>query len=116
MTEDCLTASTGRMTLRFGKRPWELSVFLDGKLLTRENVCDANVDNMCKYLPIGFDCDEQGQVIKVRETMYLPSDESFYGFGEKFTGFDKRGQVIHCRQCDALSTNTENPIKTSPIL
>ena len=42
VTEDCLTASTGRMTLRFGKRPWELSVFLDGKLLTRENVCDAN--------------------------------------------------------------------------
>ena len=114
VTEDCLTASTGRMTLRFGKRPWELSVFLDGKLLTRENVCDANVDNMCKYLPIGFDCDEQGRVIRVRETMYLPSDESFYGFGEKFTGFDKRGQVIHCRQCDALSTNTEKSYKNIP--
>ncbi len=109
-----LEAAAGRMTLRLRKRPWELSVFLDGKLLTRENVCDSNVDNMCKYLPIGFDCDSEGNVTKVRETMYLYSDESFYGFGEKFTGFDKRGQVIHCRQCDALSTNTERSYKTFP--
>ncbi len=112
--EAYLEAAAGRMTLRLQKRPWELSVFLDGKLLTHENVCDSNVDNMCKYLPIGYDCDSEGNVIKVRETMYLYSDESFYGFGEKFTGFDKRGQMIHCRQCDALSTNTEKSYKTFP--
>lgn len=112
--EDSLTVSTGRMELRLQKRPWELSVLLDGKVLTRENVCDSNVDNMCKYLPVGFDCDQQGNVVKVRETMYLYSDETFYGFGEKFTGFEKRGQVIHCRQSDALSTNTERSYQNIP--
>ncbi len=109
-----LSASTGRMELRMKKRPWQLSVLLDGKPLTHENVCDSNVDNMCKYLPVGFDCDGQGNVVKVRETMYLYSDESFYGFGEKFTGFNKRGQIIHCHQSDALSTNTERSYKNIP--
>lgn len=111
---DFLSVSAGRVTLRLQKRPWELSVLLDGKPLTKENVCDSNVDNMCKYLPIGFDCDEKGNVIKVRETMYLYSDETFYGFGEKFTGFNKRGQVIHCHQSDALSTNSERSYKNIP--
>ncbi len=91
---ECLSLSTGRMELRLQKRPWQLSVLLDGKPLTHENVCDSNVDNMCKYL------------------MY--SDENFYGFGEKFTGFNKRGQVIHCRQSDALSTNTERSYQNIP--
>lgn len=109
-----LSLSTGRMELRLQKRPWMLSVLLDGKALTHENVCDSNVDNMCKYLPIGFDCDEQGKVLRVRETMYLYSDETFYGFGEKFTGFEKRGQRIHCRQSDALSTNTELAYQNIP--
>lgn len=111
---ECLSLSTGRMELRLQKRPWQLSVLLDGKPLTHENVCDSNVDNMCKYLPIGFDCDGQGNVVKVRETMYMYSDENFYGFGEKFTGFNKRGQVIHCRQSDALSTNTERSYQNIP--
>ena len=111
---ECLSLSTGRMELRLKKRPWQLSVLLDGKPLTHENVCDSNVDNMCKYLPIGFDCDGQGNVVKVRETMYMYSDENFYGFGEKFTGFNKRGQVIHCRQSDALSTNTERSYQNIP--
>lgn len=111
---ECLSVTTGRMELLLRKRPWELTVLLDGKVLTRENVCDSNVDNMCKYLPVGFDCDSEGRVVKVRETMYLYSDENFYGFGEKFTGFEKRGQVIHCRQSDALSTNTERSYQNIP--
>ena len=112
--EDCLLAETGRLTLRFGKQPWEMSVLLDGKPLLHENVCDSNVDNMCKYLPVGFDRDENGKVVRVREAMYLYADEKFYGFGEKFTGFEKRGQKIHVRQSDALSTNTEASYKNIP--
>lgn len=105
---------TARLTLRLRRRPWEMEILLDEKPLTREEVRDTNVDNMCKYLPIGFDRDETGRVARVRETMALYADESFYGFGEKFTGFNKRGQLIHCHQSDALSTNTEQSYKNIP--
>lgn len=113
-TAETVTLKTARLTLIFRKKPWEYAVLLDGKALTREEVRDSNVDNMCKYLPIGFDCDEAGNPIRVRETMYLYADENFYGFGEKFTGFLKRGQRIDCWQSDALSTNSEASYKNMP--
>ena len=113
-TEEYLSVRTLRMEIRIKKLPWEVSTYLDGRLLTKEQIRDSNVDNMCKYLPIGFDCDEEGKVIRVRESMYMYSDEAFYGFGEKFTEFNKRGQKIHCWQKDALSTNTEDSYKNHP--
>ena len=54
-------------------------------------------------------------IIGVNETMYLYADEEFYGFGEKFTNFCKRGQTINCWQTDALSTNTEKSYKNHPF-
>lgn len=113
-TEDFIHISTHRLEIRVRKLPWEVSTYLDGRLLAREQINDSNVDNMCKYLPIGFDCDKSGNILRVRESMYLFSDEAFYGFGEKFTEFNKRGQTIHCWQQDALSTNTEISYKNHP--
>ena len=70
---------------------------------------------MCKNLPVGFTYDENKEIIGVNETMYLYADEEFYGFGEKFTDFGKRGQTINCWQTDALSTNTEKSYKNHPF-
>lgn len=106
---------TDRVEVKVRKKPWEVSYYLDGKLVTKEQIYDSNVDNMCKYLPIGFEYDENKKIKKVHETMYMYSDEAFYGFGEKFTEFNKRGQKIHCWQTDALSTNTEQSYKNHPF-
>lgn len=113
-TQEAVLIRTQRMRIELKKTPWEMSVYLDGRLVTKEQVRDSNVDNMCKYLPIGWDCDEEGRVSRVRESMYLFSDEAFYGFGEKFTEFNKRGQKIVCWQQDALSTNTDISYKNHP--
>lgn len=106
---------TSRVSVYVRKAPWEISYYLDGRLITKEQVLDTNVDNMCKNLPIGFTYDEKKQVAHVNETMYMYSDEAFYGFGEKFTDLNKRGQTIHCWQTDALSTNTEKSYKNHPF-
>lgn len=106
---------TERLTLRFRKAYWEMSVFFDGKALTREQIFDTNVDNRWKYLPIGYSCDEEGNWNRVWESMYLYSDEAFWGFGEKFTGLNKRGQKLNCWQKDALCTNTEDSYKGHPF-
>lgn len=114
-TEDFIRINGGQVEVRVWKHPWEVSYYCEGRLITKEQVRDSNVDNMCKNLPIGFTLDENRRVQKVHETMYLYADESFYGFGEKFTDFNKRGQTVHCWQTDALSTNTEQSYKNHPF-
>lgn len=106
---------TDALQLRFRKEYWELSIYAGGKLLTKEQVFDTNVDNRWKTLPIGFRCDDQGNWVSTWENMYLYSDEAFWGFGEKFTEFNKRGQHLTCWQKDALSTNTEDSYKSHPF-
>ncbi len=106
---------TERLVLRFKKAYWEMSVLFDGKPLTREQIFDTNVDNRWKYLPVGYTCDEERNWNRVWESMYLYSDEAFWGFGEKFTGLNKRGQRLNCWQRDALCTNTEDSYKGHPF-
>lgn len=114
-TDEWVEYGNGRLQLRFQKNYWEMSVYSDGKLLTKEQAFDTNVDNRWKCLPTGYYYDEEGRCVKVHETMYLFSDEAFWGFGEKFTDFNKRGQLLHCWQKDALSTNTEDSYKGHPF-
>ncbi|MDD3243142.1 MAG: glycoside hydrolase family 31 protein [Eubacteriales bacterium] len=109
-----VTLSTPRVTLRVRKCPWEISVELDERELTREQIRDFDVDSMYKALPLGFTTDEAGKPNGAFETMYLYSDENFYGFGEKFTDFEKRGQKISVWQHDALSTNSDRSYKAMP--
>ncbi len=103
------------LKVRFRKAFWEMSVCRGNRLLTKEQIFDTNVDNRWKMLPLGFVRDEKGACTAVFENMYLYSDEAFFGFGEKFTGLNKRGQLLHCWQKDALSTNTEDSYKGHPF-
>ena len=114
-TEEFVCLKASEVDVKVRKHPWEVGYYYKNRLITREQIRDSNVDNMCKNLPVGFTLDKQQRVQKVHETMYLYADESFYGFGEKFTDFNKRGQTVHCWQMDALSTNTEKSYKNHPF-
>lgn len=105
---------TTRLELLVRKIPWELTVYLDGERLTGEQIQDFNVDQRYKSLPVGFAVDENGRVLHCYETMYLHCDEAFYGFGERFTDFNKRGQKITVWQRDAGSTNSAVSYKAMP--
>ena len=109
-----LTLKTERVTLQFRKCPWEMTVYLDGAELTREQIRDHNVDQKYKAIPLGFTTGEDGRVLNCFETMYLYCDEGFYGFGEKFNTFNKRGQKITVWQRDAQSTNSDISYKGMP--
>lgn len=108
------TVSSGRMKLIFRKCPWEMTVELDGEILTLEQIRDHNVDQKYKAVPVGFTVDETGSVINAFETMYMYCDEGFYGFGEKFNTFNKRGQTVTVWQRDAQSTNSDISYKGMP--
>ena len=105
---------TDRLKLSFRKCPWEMTIELDGEILTREQIKDHNVDQKYKSIPAGFTVDNEGKVINAFETMYLYSDESFWGFGEKFNSFNKRGQKVTIWQRDAQSTNSDISYKGMP--
>ena len=108
------TAETSRLKLSFRKCPWEMTVELDGEILTREQIKDHNVDQKYKSIPVGFTVGDDGRVLNSFETMYLYSDESFWGFGEKFNSFNKRGQKVTVWQRDAQSTNSDVSYKGMP--
>ena len=112
--EDKFIYATERLSLHFSKKYWEMSIYQNGKLLTKEQAFDTNVDNRWKQLPTGFKVNTRGESISTFEQFVLFSDEMFWGFGEKFTHFNKRGQRIKCWQKDALSTNTEDSYKSHP--
>ena len=109
-----ISAQTPRLKLAFRKCPWEMTVTLDGELLTKEQIKDHNVDQKYKAIPVGFTVGDDGTVINAFETMYLYADEDFYGFGEKFNTFGKRGQTVTVWQRDAQSTNSDVSYKGMP--
>lgn len=116
VTEESLfiVVKTERVTLRLRKCPWEMTVELDGELLTMEQIKDHNVDQKYKAVPVGFTVGDDGRILNAFETMYMYCDEAFYGFGEKFTSFNKRGQKITVWQQDAQSTNSDVSYKGMP--
>ena len=64
--EEFISISKGKIEARVRKYPWEVSYYLDGKLKTKEQIKESNVDNMCKNLPVGFTYDENKEIIGVR--------------------------------------------------
>ena len=112
--EEFILVSTRRVELQFRKLPWEMTVLLDGEELTKEQIKDFNCGQRYKSIPLGFARDGEGKVLYAFETMYMYTDEAFYGFGEKFTSFNKRGQKLTVWQRDAESTNSDVSYKAMP--
>ena len=75
--ESFIYAKTAHLELRFRKLPWEMTVILDGRELTGEQIKDFNVDQRYKSLPCGFALDDDGRMLHTYETMYMHCDESF---------------------------------------
>ena len=64
--------------------------------------------------PFGISsCD--GRVVATHDTFVCEPDEHFYGFGEKFTTFDKRGQWLEMWNYDAHGVNSERAYKNVPF-
>ena len=65
-------------------------------------------------LPCGFTTMD-GQRVAFHDTFVCEPDEHFYGFGEKFTEFDKRGQRLEMWNYDAYGAHHEQAYKNVPF-
>jgi len=118
-----LERSEGRVTLvsdlvrvRIDLEPFQITFYgPDGRALLEQSSADRYAaTGRLAVLPFGFSR-VAGQRIAFHDTFNAEPDEHFYGFGEKFTGFDKRGQRVEMWHYNALGVHTERAYKNVPF-
>jgi len=88
-TDQRVVLRSDEVECRISLRPLQLEVRrLDGTLLIRE------AD------PMEWLVGESGQRLRMRQTFRSPSDEGFYGFGERYNALNQRGNTLDVRVFD----------------
>ncbi len=86
-TEEAFLVSTSSLLLEIRKNPFQLFVYTnDGKLIAKEYTSKSF--GALSYFTDGL------IVSKIRDAFHINLDEKFYGFGERFNGFNQRGRVV----------------------
>ena len=85
----------------------------DGKVYLQQAGLERGVTGTPLNLPLGASRAGDRQIL--HESFACAPDEHFYGFGEKFTNFDKRGQWLAMWNDDAHGVNTERAYKNVPF-
>ncbi|PHQ38378.1 alpha-xylosidase [Halorubrum persicum] len=117
--EGTLLVETSALTLRIGTDEWAFDVSdADGRTLLSEQRSDRNAKGAVRSRPLGFDEEVvNGWPLRVdttRTAFALRPDERIYGFGEKFTEFDKRGREIESWITQPNGAETERAYKNVP--
>lgn len=91
-------------------------IFLDagGRTLLEQNFTERDAVDRTTVLPFGFSR-AGGKVAAFHDSFTAEPDEHFYGFGEKFTDFDKRGQRLVMWNTDAYGVHGEGAHKNVPF-
>ncbi|GFP30834.1 TIM-barrel domain-containing protein, partial [Candidatus Hakubella thermalkaliphila] len=106
---------TSRRVVKITKGPWEFLIYNSmGHLVCGESHSDLDVQQKLKIKTLSYYKDETG-IERVVGSFRVAPDERFYGFGEKFTTLDKRGQKIIAWNVDALGVGTEKSYKNVPF-
>ncbi len=84
-----IVISNNKLDIKINKNPYKMEVYRksDNKLLTKEYK-DSSYNN------ISWLTDGNNIINKVEDRFYTPSDEAFFGFGEHYNNFNKRGHNI----------------------
>jgi alpha-D-xyloside xylohydrolase len=111
----CIRFGTHDLTARVELDPFRLS-FLDrhGRILLAQDSGPTDVTGRIAAPPFGISCNSGG-IVACHDTFVCEPDEHFYGFGEKFTNLDKRGQWLEMWNYDAHGVNSERAYKNVPF-
>jgi alpha-D-xyloside xylohydrolase len=86
-----------------------------GELVLHQDGTTEDVSGQLVALPLGFTRLTSG-ALAYHESFQAEPDEHFWGLGERFTGFDKRGQLISCWNHDAFGTQGAQSYKNIPFI
>ncbi|MHA6481105.1 TIM-barrel domain-containing protein [Paenibacillus sp. strain BS8-2] len=83
------TVTTADLVIKIDKNPFKMNVYeSDGTTLIAQHYNPGSNRNM-SWLTDGTSI-----IDKVQDNFYTPSNEEFYGFGERYNNFGKRGDVV----------------------
>lgn len=82
--------STSILILKVQKNPWSLSIHKkdNKKLITKEKLSRFDSSGSFKWYA------NKGLITKLKECFFTPSNEEFFGFGERFNRFYQRGHKV----------------------
>ncbi len=105
---DAVIITDTRHELRLEKETLAFSLRADGRL-THQSATDGHFVRRFRLPP--FSKDKNGWTCHLD----LKSSEPVYGLGEKWGPLDKRGQLLHSYNVDALGVNAEHSYKNTPF-
>ena len=86
-----------------------------GDVVIEQDHNTEDVTGRLVSLPLGFTCLSGGGVA-YHDSFVAEPDEHFWGLGERFTNFDKRGQLVSCWNYDAWGTQSGQTYKNVPFV
>ncbi len=110
--------STDRLRLEVAAEPWQWRAFDVHQPAAlpffAERIDDRNYGPGYEVAPVGFEIAGDG-LCNVRETVAVAPGEAFYGFGERFTAFDKWGQEFSAWAMDCGNVSSPRAYKNVPF-
>ncbi|GHO50475.1 alpha-xylosidase [Ktedonospora formicarum] len=115
-SEGYVYLQTPALRIEVALQPFHLTFCdADGRLLLSQNYSEVTAVRMkLTVLPFGLS-KVNGQRVAFHDTFTSEPDEHFFGFGEKFTDFDKRGQRITTWNIDCGGAFSERSYKNVPF-
>lgn len=105
---ETLSLSAGSLHLEINKAPFSFCLKLNGKVVQR-TPNDGHFVRQYRLPP--FALTDKGWLF----SLDLANDEPVYGLGEKWSGLNKRGQLLRSYNFDALGVNAEVSYKNTPF-
>nr|BBH87733.1 hypothetical protein KTC_24840 [Thermosporothrix sp. COM3] len=111
-----ISLRTDELRVELSLDPFHMAFYdADDRLLLSQNYSErTNVRMKLTVLPFGFSTVE-GKRVAFHDSFTAEPDEHFYGLGEKFTDFDKRGQRIQTWNMDCGGVWSERAYKNVPF-
>lgn len=109
-----LRITCGKLALTIQKEPFGVQLTgPDGARLLCSQHNDLDVRELPKVYPLLLQ--HEDGVSRIVQAFEIADDEHFYGFGEKFTRLDKRGQSLDLWNWDAYGVGTERSYLNVPF-
>lgn len=112
---DHVEIESAHLTIDVGLQPFRMVARLpSGRVILAQSDGDLDAVERPRALRFGVTSID-GRRVAFHDAFELAPDEHFYGFGEKFTGVDKRGQSLDMWNYDALGVGSERAYKNVPF-
>jgi len=112
---DQVTLKSDLVQVRIALDPFHITFYgPHGRKMLDQNYSHRDATGRITMLPFGFSR-VGGQRVAFHDTFTAEPDEHFYGFGEKFTDLDKRGQRLEIWAHNTYGVHTERAYKNTPF-